>query len=233
MFCIRIADIPIGIENHYPFVQNYCRDYIVSDEVPAFTVSVSEEEILSEQNGDMRFSKAYCESLCIYRKICCMLTKYDAFLLHSAVVAVDGKAYAFAAPSGVGKTTHTQLWLRLFGERAQMVNGDKPIFRFMDGVLYACGTPWQGKEELGNNIMRPVQAICFLEQSTENQIYSLNAKEVSRRIFSQILIPKEETEFDRFWKLLEKLLAAVDFYLLCCNRDLEAAQLAYQSMRRS
>ncbi|HIX58415.1 MAG TPA: hypothetical protein IAA45_01690 [Candidatus Blautia gallistercoris] len=162
-----------------------------------------------------------------------MLTKYDAFLLHSAVVAVDGKAYAFAAPSGVGKTTHTQLWLRLFGERAQMVNGDKPIFRFMDGVLYACGTPWQGKEELGNNIMRPVQAICFLEQSTENQIYSLNAKEVSRRIFSQILIPKEETEFDRFWKLLEKLLAAVDFYLLCCNRDLEAAQLAYQSMRRS
>ena len=31
-------------------------------------------------------------------------------------------------------------------------------------------------------------------------------------------------------QLLEKLITSVEFYLLQCNRDLEAAQLAYQTM---
>lgn len=232
MFCIKIADIPIGIENKYPYIRHLCKNYIETEKTPAFTVCVTEEEILEEQNGNLRFHKGYCEGLCIYRKICYALGKYDAFLMHSAVVSVDNIGYAFAAPSGVGKTTHIRLWLELFGKRAQVVNGDKPIFRFIDGVLYACGTPWQGKENLGSNLMRPVQSICFLEQSPEDHIRSLNVSEVSRYIFSQLLIPKEEQEFDRFWILLERLMVTVKFYLLQCTPTLEAARLAFETMRR-
>ena len=139
MFCVKIADIPIGIENKYPYIRHLCKNYIETEKTPAFTVCVTEEEILEEQNGNLRFHKGYCEGLCIYRKICYALGKYDAFLMHSAVVSVDNIGYAFAAPSGVGKTTHIRLWLELFGQRAQVVNGDKPIFRFIDGALYACG----------------------------------------------------------------------------------------------
>lgn len=152
--------------------------------------------------------------------------------MHSAVIAVDKKAYVFVAPSGVGKTTHIRLWLNQFQNRAQVVNGDKPIFRFWEGVLYACGTPWQGKENLGNNIIRPVQAICFLEQSNKNHIRLLDVSEISRRIFHQLLIPTEEEDFEHYWPLLEKMINSIDFYLLQCNRDPEAAQLAYQAMRR-
>lgn len=231
MFCIRIAGIPIGIDNRYPFVHHMCEEYETEEE-PAFIVSVTDEEVLCEQNGDMRFSKAYCESLCIYRKICCMLTRYDAFLMHSAVVAVDDVSYVFAAPSGVGKTTHIQLWLKLFGKRARVINGDKPIFRFSQDVLYACGTPWKGKEQFGENLMRPVQAVCFLEQSSVNHIKLLDKSEVSKYIFSQLLIPKEQQEFDCFWKLLERMLASMSFYLLQCTPEMEAAQLAYETMRR-
>ena len=43
-------------------------------------------------------SRGYCESLCLYRQICRRLPFYDAFLMHASVVAVDGEAYAFAAP---------------------------------------------------------------------------------------------------------------------------------------
>lgn len=232
MFCIKIADIPIGIENKYPYIRHLCKNYIETEKTPAFTVCVTEEEILEEQNGNLSFHKGYCEGLCIYRKICYALGKYDAFLMHSAVVSVDNIGYAFAAPSGVGKTTHIRLWLELFGQRAQVVNGDKPIFRFVDGVLYACGTPWQGKENLGANLMRPVQSICFLEQSSKDQIRSLNVSEVSRYIFSQLLIPKEKQEFERFWILLERMMVTVKFYLLQCTPTLGAARLAFDTMRR-
>lgn len=231
MFCIRIGNIPIGIEHRYEEVRQLCQDYIVEDE-PFFTVSASEEELLQQQNGNAGYPLSYCELLCIYRNICLKLPQYDAFLMHSAVIAVDGAAYGFAAPSGTGKTTHLRLWMELLGDRAQVINGDKPIYRYIDGVLYACGTPWQGKENLGSNQICPVEAICFLEQSPENRIRLLRSEEVSARIFRQVLLPRQQDDFDRFWKLLERLITTTDFYLLQCNRDPEAAQLAYHTMRR-
>ena len=80
--------------------------------------------------------------------------------------------------------------------------------------------------------MCPVQAICFLEQSPQNHIRPLSMEEVTGRIFHQILIPKDQEDFDCFWPLLEKMMTMVDFYLLQCNRKPEAAQLAYRTMRR-
>ena len=231
MFCIKLGGIPIGIVHRYPYVRLLCRGYETTDP-PVFTVQASEEEIKAEQDGETDFSEGYCESLCLYRKICRQLPRYDAFLIHASVVAVDGEAYVFTAPSGTGKTTHTRLWLEQFGSRAEVVNGDKPIVRFMDGRLHACGTPWQGKEGLGENIIRPVRAICFLEQSPTNNIRLLDEDEVCRRLFHQLLMPVSEQELDWLWPLLDQLLTSVDFYLLRCNREPESAQLAYQTMRR-
>ena len=230
MFCIRIADLPVGIDNRYQYVSELCREYKTED-APLFTVSATNEEILEEGKGNACYSPGYCESLSIYRKICCRIARYDAFLMHAAVVAVDSSAYAFAAPSGTGKSTHIRLWTELFGDRARVVNGDKPIFRFVGDVLYACGTPWRGKEMQGSNIMCPVRGICFLEQSPENRIRRLSTDEISGRLFRQILIPKEEQDFNYFWPLLEKMISSVDFYLLQCNQEPEAARLSYYTMR--
>ena len=160
------------------------------------------------------------------------MVHFDAFLLHAAVIAVDGEAYAFLAPSGTGKSTHICLWLDKFGNRAQVVNGDKPILRFIDGILYACGTPWCGKEGLENNIMRPLKTLCFLEQSPNNSIRRLSLSEVIDRIFYQLLLPDDEDDFDYYMSLLDKMLAMVDCYLLQCNREPEAAELSYETMRR-
>ena len=48
MFCIRIADVPIGIDNRYPFIYRQCKGYITDSDEPEFTVRVSEEEILED-----------------------------------------------------------------------------------------------------------------------------------------------------------------------------------------
>ena len=231
MFRIKLAGIPIGIDARYPYVSDLCHAYL-TDQPPVFTVRATEEELRAQQAADPDSHLWYCESLCLYRKICMRLPRYDAFLMHAAVVAVDGVAYVFTAPSGVGKTTHMKLWLEQFGSRAKVVNGDKPIFRFMDGVLYAFGTPWMGKERLGDNLMCPVAGICFLEQSPVNEIRALSTREVTGRIFHQMLLPKDQQDFDRFWALVERMLNTVPFYLLRCNRELASAQLAYQTMRR-
>lgn len=232
MFKIKIADIVVGINHKYQYVRRLCRDYETEEENCAFCVSATDEEIQTEQKGEKNFPAGYCESLCVYRKLCLKMIEYDAFLMHSAVIAADGLAYVFAARSGVGKTTHIRLWQKELGSRTQVVNGDKPIFRFRDGILYACGTPWQGKEGMGCNIMLPVQGLCFLERNSENHIRRLSMSEVADRIFHQLLIPEEEEKLDHFMALVEKMITETNCWLLQCNQNQEAAQLAYQTMRR-
>ena len=229
-FQIKIAGLVIGINNKYEYVSRLCTEYKVEGEKEDFCVSATDQEILKEQAGNTWFSLPYCESLCLYRAICLKLIGYDAFLMHSAAVSLDGEAYIFVAKSGVGKTTQVKLWMEEFGERVQVVNGDKPIYRFLDGVLYVCGTPWQGKEGLGNNIMVPVKTIFFLERSVENRIRPMTEGEVIGRIFHQLLMPREEESMEHFMDMVEKTIAVTDCYLLQCNMQKEAVRVAYEGV---
>ena len=67
------------------------------------------------------------------------LLNFGGFMLHSSAVVVDGKAYLFSANCGTGKSTHTKLWLNLFGDQAYILNDDKPALRLEDGTWYAYG----------------------------------------------------------------------------------------------
>lgn len=67
---------------------------------------------------------------------------FGGLMVHSSCVVVDGRAYLFSAPSGTGKSTHTALWLKKLGDRAFILNDDKPAVRYEDGTFYAYGTPW-------------------------------------------------------------------------------------------
>jgi hypothetical protein len=167
MFDIRIANIHVRIDNAYYYVFHLCREYIIeSNEIPALYIQVSEEEIAKEISiAEHSVSKDYAESVCVYRQICRQLPeRFQSFLMHSAVIEYQGAGYAFAAHSGTGKSTHIALWRKHFGNSVRIINGDKPIMRFIDGHLYAFGTPWCGKEGWQTNMGVPLKAICFLER---------------------------------------------------------------------
>ena len=230
MFCMRIADVTVGVDHRYEYVRELCRDYLTESAEPAFTVSVSDTEIM-DQIMTSECSRGYAESLCVFRKLCLRLVRYDAFLMHCAVIAVDGTAYAFAAPSGTGKTTHIRLWRELLGDRVTVVNGDKPVMRFVDGRLIAYGTPWRGKEELGSNVSYPLGGICFLEQGAENVIRKAGMSEILPRALRQLLLPKDGETMERFLTLAERMLRTVPCYEMRCTVSTDAAELAYRTMK--
>lgn len=237
MFKIRLANLVIGMENKYEYVRQLCREYETDVGIPDFCVSATEREIAREQKGSVEdrgvgiFSPQYCESICLYRAVCLKLVEYDAFLMHAAAVELDGETYLFTAKSGTGKTTHARLWLEEFGDRARMINGDKPVLRFLNERLYAFGTPWCGKENLGSNAVSPVKAICFLERGADNHIRRLGQGEVIGRIFHQLLMPREEETMIHFLDMVDRMIGTVDCYLLQCNMDREAARVAYEGMQ--
>ena len=232
MFNVEIADVVIQIDNKYSQIEYLCKDYI-SNKTATMFITATEEEIQEELKNiteSYEGIEAYYECIVIYRKICYGMLNYDGFLLHSSVIQVDNKAYAFCAPSGTGKTTHTLLWTQVFKDKATYVNGDKPILRFIDNTLYACGTPWKGKEGYGDNIKVTLQGIIFIQRSETNSIERLPTREILGKLFRQLLIPKEDQSMSKFMELLDKTLKTVPCYLLKCNMDPEAAKVAYTGL---
>lgn len=230
---IRFAELNIELENRYPHTARMCQDYAADFDVPDLTAAVDDGEIAAEQQAAVTpVSAGYAEFISLYRKLALQLPRFDAFVFHAAVVVCDGVAYAFAAPSGTGKSTHVGLWLKHFGDRAFVLNGDKPVFRLTQNGFMACGTPWCGKERLGVNRTAPLRALCFLERGRENKMAPLSGEETVRRLFSQVLVPTDPAMADRFLTLLDRFVRSVPAYLLYCNVSEEAAAVAFAGMNK-
>ena len=193
MFKIRIAGITAELDNKYPFVLQQCRDYLADDATPPdFRVCATPEEIDAELSLDMTATDpGSAESICLYRGIAQQLHRFDALLMHGAVIGYGDKAYAFIAPSGTGKSTHIRLWHRYLGDAVFPVNGDKPILRYDKGVFTAYGTPWAGKEGWQRNLGLPLAGICFVTRGEENSICPLSADLAVPRLLRQIYLPPE------------------------------------------
>lgn len=230
MFQIEAAGLVIRIDNRFSFVEDTCREYITAPDRPAdITVSVSEEEIRreTEKAPDLFFGNGYDEVVLAYEKISNALPAFDAFVMHSSVVAVDGMAYAFAAGRGTGKSTHTRFWKEVLGERVTVINGDKPICRFQDGQLLAYGTPWCGKENWQTNTAAPLKALCLLERSEENAVFPINAFDVISELMHHFYLPGgNKVDMIKMIELIDRMVSTVPLYRLRCRNDRTAAENA-------
>ncbi|MBO5128814.1 MAG: hypothetical protein J6B95_00500 [Oscillospiraceae bacterium] len=241
-FTIQLSSHIINVSATYRSTSEYC-SHFYTEASPDFSITITPEDIAFERTKSARedalegipvrnFSDAYLETLAVQRKITEELFAYDTLLFHGSVVAVDGVGYLFTAKSCTGKSTHTRLWREVFGDRAVMVNDDKPFLRITkDGVL-ACGSPWNGKHGLGANITVPLKAICILERGEENRICQIPAKEAVFMLLQQSNRPMDPRKMPKYLELLDRLSEGVSFYRLQCNMEPEAAKIAYEMMSK-
>lgn len=239
-FAIKVAGQVATVNALYESSRDYCRDYLCDDK-PNISVVITREDLVLEREKSARAdlaegihvrdtSDAQLEVTAIQRKLSEALFAYDILLFHGSAIAVDGVAYLFTAKSGTGKSTHTRLWRQLLGDRAVMVNDDKPFLRITDEGVLACGSPWNGKHRLGANIVVPLKAICILERGVENRIAKISAGEALRMLLQQSNRPANTILLPKYMELVDRVADSVCFYRLQCNMDLEAAQVAFGTM---
>ena len=235
MALYRIADLNIKINHKHDYLTKLCAKYLHENQDAEidFEVSPSAEDYDKDKENLEGFSEGYLESISVYRQIAKKLLEYDGIILHAAVIEIDGRAYAFSAPSGTGKSTHIRLWKQAFGDKVQIVNGDKPLLRLIDGELYAYGTPWCGKEGFNRNTKAILDSICFLSRASENSIKRIDPNTALPKIFTQLLMPDNEGQTDMFFKMLNVIFDKVKFYSLGCNMDIQAAHVAYEGMKNN
>jgi hypothetical protein len=227
MIKISVAGLNVRLNNKYSFIEQFSKDYITSSDGCDIAVEASEAELeLEARQAPADAPRGYLESIVLYRAIAEQLPNYSAFVFHGAVIAKDGKAYAVTARSGVGKTTHLRLWLDVFGEDVHILNGDKPILRIIDGKVYACATPWRGKEGYGIPEMLPLCGIGFLERGEVNVAEKITVGDALMRFVSQIYIPKNKGCAAMALNLADKVLSSVPLYKLSVNMENDAAIVA-------
>ena len=189
---------------------------------------VSKPEHVLEKNSLLTLDE--CEYLSSGASFCRQLVQYDSLMLHSSCVVVDERAYLFSAPCGTGKSTHVRLWLELFGDRAYILNDDKPVLRIIDGEIYAYGTPWSGKEDLSRNERVLLGGIAVVERATENSICPLDPQRALYSIFNQTTRFITPMYMGQFMDTVGKIVESGKIYKLSCNMDISAARLSYETM---
>ncbi len=240
-FTIKLADKAISVSSLHSFVKEYCKDYLTAEQ-ENFSIHISQSDIdyereksrqedIKENMPVREFPDYYLETLAVYRRIADKMIDFDTILFHGSVVAVDGIGYLFTAKSGTGKSTHTRLWREYFGERAVMVNDDKPLIRIAEKGVAVYGTPWDGKHRLSTNISVPLKSICILERSAENHVEEIAAKQAYNMLVQQVHKPKEPQKLMKTLNLIDRLTEKVRLYRLGCNMDISAAETAYNAMK--
>lgn len=239
-FCISLAEVVFRVEPVFSYVQEYCKEYIVNEPAEvvirienadiAFERERSKKEAEREGSPVMEYSDAYLETLAVYRKIAERLPLLDTLLFHGSVIAVDGMGYLFTAKSGTGKSTHTGLWRELFGNRAVMVNDDKPLLKVTKDRVIAYGTPWDGKHRLSTNISVPLKAVCILTRDKVNHIEEIEPREAYQMLLQQTYRPMDKASMVQTLRLIDGMMKNTRFYRLGCNMNPEAAKVAFEGM---
>ena len=239
-FLMGIAGYTARITSLFESTRDYCRNYLTEAE-PDFSVAVSREDLVFEQEALRQealeegikvrtFTDPFLERTAIQRKYAEFLFDRNVLMTHGSTVAVDGKAYLFTAKCGTGKSTHTRLWRQAFGDRAVMVNDDKPFLKVTEAGVLACGSPWSGKHGLDSNITAALQGICILERGKENRIRRMTPEEALPMLLHQSYCPLEPAKHPRFEELVRFLTETVPLWHMYCNMDLSAAEVSHGAM---
>lgn len=158
------------------------------------------------------------------------LLKFNGVWIHASAVVVDGDAYLFSAPCGTGKSTHTSKWLELFGDKAFIINDDKPAVRIIDDEYWVYGTPWSGKHDISVNTKAKLKGICFLHRAETNSIKFMDKASAVKEILDTSHFRTTAEQMMKKLEILDKIVRNVPIYEMGCTPTIEAAKMAYEFM---
>lgn len=147
----------------------------------------------------------------------------QTLLLHASVIRYEGKAYAFTAPSGTGKSTQVANWLRTI-PGCDMINDDNPIITIIDGQPILFGSPWSGKTPCYRNTCAPLGAIVKIARDTTNHVSKMSPLQAFSTILSACSSMKWDEEiYQDICTTTSAVIEKTGIYTLHCLPDPQSA----------
>ena len=239
-FCLEIAGQVAAVTSLFESTPHHFSRYL-TDRDTDFSIVITPDDLRFEQHDadveaaeegfrQRNFPDPFLERAAIQRQFAEYLLERNTILLHGSTLALDGKGYLFTARSGTGKSTHTRLWREVFGSRVQMVNDDKPFAQISATGITVWGSPWSGKHGLDTNIGVPLAGICLLERRSKNIIRQAEPAQLKELLKG--FRPRTEAQAASYEALLEQLLQQIPLWHLYCNKNPDAATIAFEAMSK-
>lgn len=158
--------------------------------------------------------------------------KKGMFALHSASILYRGKAWLFSGHSGMGKSTHTALWHKLF--QTPYLNGDLNLIGVRNGSLCVYGIPWCGTSGIYTTSQYPLGGIVLLGRHPDQDIMEeLPTQEKILRVMQRMISPAWTAELlDQNLSFASKIADRVPVFHLSCTMRPSAAQTAREAIDR-
>ena len=160
------------------------------------------------------------------------------FAIHSASILYRDQVWLFSGHSGMGKSTHTNLWKEQFG--TEIINGDLNLIGWSNGeqtnigqsvdkpcskghpIVY--GMPWCGTSGIASTKSYPLGGIVLLGRSDNDHFEPLTNDQKIVRVMQRMISPVwTEDMLETNLKCAAKLAKEVPIYYLLCTKEPSAA----------
>lgn len=160
------------------------------------------------------------------------------FAIHSASILYRDQVWIFSGHSGMGKSTHTNLWKEQFG--TEIINGDLNLIGWNIGkqdssgqnvnklgskghpIVY--GMPWCGTSGIASTKSYPLGGIVLLGRSDNDHFELLTNDQKIVRVMQRMISPvwKEEM-LNQNLTCAEKLAKQIPIFYFLCTKEPSAA----------
>lgn len=122
----RLAGVPVQVVSRFGLLERVGEPYLEehADDEPLFTIKASDDDLAFDRAMAPEYSDPCVELCTVHRLIAEKVAPLRRVVFHSCVVEYEGRAFAFTARSGTGKSTHARLWMRYLGDRG---GGEDPL----------------------------------------------------------------------------------------------------------
>ena len=160
------------------------------------------------------------------------------FAIHSSSILYRDQVWLFSGHSGMGKSTHTNLWKEQFGTK--IINGDLNLIGWSNGeqdnigqsvnkpsskgkpIVY--GMPWCGTSGIASTKSYPLGGIVLLGRSDNDHFESLTNDQKIVRVMQRMISPVwTEDMLEANLECAAKLAKEVPIYYLLCTKEPSAA----------
>ena len=228
----KIADIIVEYTAKYDDTKRLSEPFRYDGDLPTDIVLSSNDEVLEDMLAKSveGTTIGQIENFDFANQFNRAAINYGTMLVHSSALIYDGGAYLFSGKSGVGKSTHTRLWLKAFGDKVHIMNDDKPVVKLYDDKAVVFGTPFDGASGIALNESYPLKAIIFIERGEENSVRIPDNREIIQKLYFQTARMVNRETAEKMLVNIERILSLTRFYVLACNMDISAAHTAYNSI---
>lgn len=153
-----------------------------------------------------------------------MLMHERRMILHASSIDTPYGGILFSGPSGVGKSTQSDLWCEHM--KSVLINGDRPIIGKDADGWKAYGSPYAGSSGCHVDASCEICAVVLLQQGSNNTIRRLDRREAFGKLYRETTINSWDAEFvSTIFDLLNEFTLEIPVYELICTPDIQAVEI--------